>query len=262
MTSVVEPARSCDLIGKVALVTGASRGIGRAIALALARRGADVLVHVNRSRQAGERLVAEIGEMGRRAWCMTVDLEGRDAGLRLWQACDEALLAAELPAACDILVNNAGVIDRAVIEDVMPDAFDRMLAVNLRSPFFVIQHGLKRLRDGGRIINISSMSTRVAYPGMAVYTPTKASINALTLLLAQHLGPRGITVNAVAPGLTVTDMNPVDAASEAGRAAIDTIALGRLGLPSDTADVVAFLASDAARWVTGQCIEVSGGQRL
>jgi len=255
-------AAAGELVGRVALVTGASRGIGRAIAWALASRGADVLVHVNRSHAAGEQLVAELRASGVRAWCIAADLDAADAGERLWAACDRALGDAGLPAACDLLVNNAGTIERAVIEDVTPEAFDRMLRVNLRSPFFVIQHGLKRLRDGGRIINVSSMSTRVAYPAMAVYTPAKSAINALTLLLAQHLGPRGITVNAVAPGLTVTDMNPVEAASEAGRAAIATIALGRLGAPADIAEVVAFLASDAARWVTGQCIEVSGGQRL
>lgn len=162
----------------------------------------------------------------------------------------------------DVLVNNAGVIRREPIEAVSREEFDRTLGVNLRAPFFLIQQMLPRLRDGGRIVNISSMGTRVAYPTMAAYAPAKAGIEALTRLLAVHLGSRGITVNAVSPGLTDTAMNPVKLGTLAADQVIATIALGRLGQPADVADVVAFVASDEARWVTGQCIEVSGGQRL
>ncbi len=251
-----------SLQGKVALVTGGSRGIGRAIARLLGARGATVLVHGNQSAAAAQAVCDEIQQAGSKAAALLTDLAGDDAAKQLWRAADEALAALGLPAQIDILVNNAGVIDRAPIEEISPESFDHMVRVNWRAPFFIIQQGLPRLRDGGRIINLSSMGTRAAYPAMAGYAPTKAALEALTRLLAQQLGARGITVNAVAPGLTATDMNPVDPNTEAGAAALATIALGRFGQPPDIAEVVAFLASDAGGWVTAQCIEASGGQRL
>ena len=136
------------------------------------------------------------------------------------------------------------------------------MQVNFHAPFFLIQHLLPRFRAGGRIVNVSSMGVRSAYPGMAAYAPSKAALEALTLVLAAHLGPRDITINAVRPGATATDMNagardPVTAAATA-----KSIALGRVGQPDDIADIVAFLASDDARWMTGQCLDASGGQRL
>ena len=145
---------------------------------------------------------------------------------------------------------------------VSEEEFDRTLQVDLKSPFFLIQQASPRLRDGGRIVNVSSMGTRAAYPEMASYAPAKAGLEALTLLLAAHFGPRGITVNAVLPGATATDMNP--GASDPERAAqiAQTIALRRVGQPGDVADVIVFLASDAGRWVTAQCVDASGGQRL
>ncbi len=253
---------SWSLDGKVALVTGASRGIGSAIAELLGARGATVLVHGHQSGEAAQRVCQRIERAGGRAAAVLANLDADDAAEQLWQAVDQRLAGLGLPAAVDVVVNNAGVIDRAPIEQISAESFDRMMRVNWRSPFFIIQQGLSRLRDGGRIINLSSMGTRAAYPAMAAYAPTKAALEALTRLLAQQLGSRGITVNAVAPGLTTTDMNPVDPATEAGAAALATIALGRFGEPMDIAEVVAFLASDAGRWVTAQCIEVSGGQRL
>jgi len=256
------PRPRASLAGKAALVTGASRGIGRAIALQLARQGAFVVVHYSRSGQAAQALVETIAGEGGRAAAVCVDLAADDAAQALRQACADALEAHTGVAALDILINNAGVFHRGTIETVTPAQFDETLRVNLRTPFFLIQHCLDLLRDGGRIVNISSMGTRVAYPAMAAYAPAKAGMQALTLLLAAHLGPRGITVNAVLPGLTVTDMNPVQAGTPAGEQAIATIALRRLGQPADIARVVGWLASDDAGWVTGQCIEASGGQRL
>jgi NAD(P)-dependent dehydrogenase (short-subunit alcohol dehydrogenase family) len=162
----------------------------------------------------------------------------------------------------DILVNNAGVGERAPIEDVTEADFDRALQLNLKAPFFLTQKTLPMLRDGGRIINVSSMSTRVAYPALATYAPSKAGLEALTLLLAAHLGPRGITVNAVLPGATATDMHPATNDPAAAAALAQTVALRRMGQPGDVADVVVWLASEEARWVTGQRIEASGGQRI
>lgn len=250
------------LAGKIALVTGASRGIGRAIALRLAAEGAYVAVHCNSSPAAAQDVLREIRRHGGDGAVVQADLAASGAAIRLYDALDTVLQARFGATGFDILVNNAGVIKRDPIEAVSEAEFDRTLQINLKAPFFLIQQGLSRLRDGGRIINISSMGTRAAYPAMAAYAPAKAGLEALTTLLAAHLGPRGITVNAVLPGLTSTDMNPIDPASASGRQALASIALGRLGRPDDVAGVVAFLATDAAAWVTAQRIEVSGGQRL
>ena len=159
-------------------------------------------------------------------------------------------------------MNNAGVGLRALLADVTPQDFDRVLQVNLKSPFFLIQHCLPFLRDNGRIINISSMGTWAAYPEMSVYAPAKAGLEALSLLLAAELGARGITVNAVLPGATSTDLNQRARDPEISQVIAKTIALGRVGQPQDIADIVAFLASHEGRWITGQSIDATGGQRL
>ena len=250
------------LSGKVALVTGASRGSGRAIALALAREGAFVLVHGRQPSAEADEVVREIESSGGAAAAVFADLEGDDGPTTLLQQTDALLTQRRGDPGLDILVNNAGVIRRETIESVTHAEFDRTLGVNLRAPFFLIQQSMPRLRDGGRIINISSMGARAAFPSMAAYAPAKAGIEALTRLLAVQLGPRGITVNAVSPGLTDTAMNRVKLGTPAAAQVIATIALGRIGQPADIADVVGFVASDDARWVTGQCIEVSGGQSL
>lgn len=248
--------------GKVALVTGASRGIGRETALRLGARGALVAVHYRSRREQADEVVAQIAAGGGQAFTLQADLAERGAVARVYQQLD-----AQLERRCgsrefDILVNNAGEGSRVLLEDVTEELFDHTLQVDLKAPFFLIQQASPRLRAGGRIINVSSMGTRAAFPDMACYAPAKAGLEALTLLLAAHFGPRGITVNAVLPGATATDLNP--GARDPQRAAqIATgIALRRVGQPADIADVIAFLASDAGRWVTAQCIDASGGQRL
>ena len=251
-----------SLAGKTALVTGGSRGIGRAIALALGRRGAHVAVHYNAAREAADEVVSLIRDAGGRAWTLQADLASSDAAEILAGALRHTLQQHTGADALDILVNNAGVGLRARLADVKPDDFDRVLQVNLKTPFFLIQHCLPFLRDGGRIVNISSMGTRAAYPEMSVYAPAKAGLEALTLLLASDLGARGITVNAVLPGATATDMNTRARDPDISRAIAQTIALGRVGQPEDIADIVAFLASHEGRWVTGQSIDATGGQRL
>lgn len=251
-----------SLAGKTALVTGGSRGIGRAIALALGRRGAHVAVHYNAARDAADEVVSLIRDAGGRAWTLQADLASSDAAAILAEALRHTVQQHTSADGLDILVNNAGVGLRARLADVKPDDFDRVLQVNLKTPFFLIQHCLPFLRDGGRIVNISSMGTRAAYPEMSVYAPAKAGLEALTLLLASDLGARGITVNAVLPGATATDMNTRARDPDISRAIAQTIALGRVGQPEDIADIVAFLASHEGRWVTGQSIDATGGQRL
>ncbi len=253
---------AAGLHGKVALVTGASRGIGRAIALQLGAQGALVVVHYHRAADAAHAVVAQIEAAGGQALAVAADLAQAGAAQQLFSALDAALLARCGDVRFDILINNAGIGTRAPIEAVSEADFEHMLQVNLKAPFFIIQQALSRLRDGGRIINVSSMGTRVAFPAMAAYAPCKAGLEALTVLLAAQLGPRGITVNAVLPGATATDMNPAARVPESAAVLAQTIALRRVGQPEDIAEVVAFLASDAARWVTAQRIEASGGQRL
>jgi len=193
---------------------------------------------------------------------LQADLASSDAAAILAEALRHTVQQHTGADGLDILVNNAGVGLRARLADVKPDDFDRVLQVNLKTPFFLIQHCLPFLRDGGRIVNISSMGSRAAYPEMSVYAPAKAGLEALTLLLASDLGARGITVNAVLPGATATDMNTRARDPDISRAIAQTIALGRVGQPEDIADIVAFLASHEGRWVTGQSIDATGGQRL
>ncbi|VVE43100.1 SDR family oxidoreductase [Pandoraea anhela] len=259
LPSTPDPIR---LDGKIALVTGASRGIGRAIAIALAARGATLGVHYNTASGDAGTLVDQLLASGARAFAVQADLSSANGAVQLIERFNGALAAHDLPPRFDILVNNAGVGLRARIDAVTPDDFDRVLQVNLKSPFFLVQHALKHLRDGGRIVNVSSIGTRAAYPEMSVYAPAKAGLQALTLSLAAELGARGITVNAVLPGATATDLNKRASDPVASQAIAQTIALGRVGEPRDIADIVAFLASDAGRWITGQSIDASGGQRL
>jgi 3-oxoacyl-[acyl-carrier protein] reductase len=251
-----------SLADKTALVTGASRGIGAAIAQRLGREGARVGVHFNRDRAAADASVAAIAAAGGAAFAIAADLETADGPAQLLAAFDSALRQTGDESKLDILVNNAGIGSRQTIENVTTADFDRLIALDLRAPFFVMQQALTRLVDGGRIINISSTAARIGYAETAVYGAAKAALQSLTLSTAKRLGPRGITVNAVAPGAVRTDLNPLarDPLS-AAQIARETI-LGRVGEPQDIADVVAFLAGDEARWITGQVIEASGGLRI
>lgn len=248
--------------GKTALVTGGSRGIGRAISRRLARDGALVAVHYGHDRTAAERTVKEIEADGGRAFPVHAELGVHGDADTLWSAFDAALAEQDAPEGLDILVNNAGITVPRPLAEVTEADYDRVFAINTKAPFFIIQRGLGRLRDGGRIVNISSVATRVAFPAIVSYTMTKAALDYLTLSLAQELGPRGITVNAVAPGYTETEINPTLAVPEIRRRYSEASTFGRLGDPVDIADAVSFVASDDARWVTGQWIDASGGAHL
>ncbi|MGW2036233.1 SDR family oxidoreductase [Streptomyces sp. NPDC001811] len=250
------------LAGKTALVTGGSRGIGRAISRRLAQDGALVAVHYGHDASAAERTVKEIEADGGRAVAVHAELGVPGDADTLWSAFDRVLSDGGLDGGLDILVNNAGITVPRRIADVTEADYDRVFAINTKAPFFIVQRGLDRLRDGGRIINISSVATRVAFPAIVSYTMTKAALDYLTLALAQELGPRGITVNAVAPGYTETEINPTLAVPEIRRRYSEASAFSRLGQPVDIADVVSFVASDDARWVTGQWIDASGGAHL
>jgi 3-oxoacyl-[acyl-carrier protein] reductase len=250
------------LAGKIALVTGGSRGIGQAIAKRLASDGAIIAVHYNEAADAANAVVADIEASGGGAFVVQGNLSERGGAVALAQAFTKGLIARVGKAEFDILVNNAGVGKRATIEEISEDDLDLILQVNLKSPFLLIKALLPQLRDGGRIVNISSMGTRAAYPVMAAYAPAKAGLEVLSKLLAVQLGVRQITVNAVMPGATATDMNAGARDPVASKAVAATIALGRVGQPEDIAKVVAFLASDDGGWVTGQVVDASGGQRL
>ncbi|QKW08480.1 SDR family oxidoreductase [Streptomyces sp. NA04227] len=253
-----------SLTGKTALVTGGSRGIGRAAAERLAKEGALVAVHYGRNEAAAEEVVKAIRAEGGAAFAVKAELGVHGDAETLWSEFDRQALDHGAAAGLDILVNNAGVAPRASIEETTREVFDEVFAVNVRAPFFLTQQGLKRLRDGGRIINVSSGTARIAVPDALAYSMTKGAVEILTRTLAQAVGSRGITVNAVSPGITDTDMTAgmLHGDPAGARMAADMSALGRVGQPGDVADVIAFLASDASRWVTGQVVDASGGSRL
>ena len=252
------------LENKTALVTGASRGIGRATALALARTRAQVVAHYGRSAQEAESLVAEIKTMGGRADAISADL-GTPDGAPLLARQVRSIVGDRL----DVLVLNAGISKAATIKDHKVEDFDNLFATNVRGPFFLVQQLLPILVDGSNIIVVSSLGARavvgkpgVDSPSILAYASTKGALETLVKNWAAILGPQGIRVNAVAPGVIDTDMSNFTK-TEAGReATLGMQALKRIGKPEDVADVVAFLASDAARWITGASIPVDGGSKL
>jgi NAD(P)-dependent dehydrogenase (short-subunit alcohol dehydrogenase family) len=252
------------LAGKTALVTGGSRGIGRATAERLAREGALVALHYGHNEQAAQEAVDGIRAAGGAAFALRAELGTPDDVTTLWSEFDRHILDHSGDAALDILVNNAGITPRGHIDETTPELFDEVFAVNVRAAFFTAQQGLKRLRDGGRIINISSGATRIALTDIIAYSMTKGAIDTFTLTLAKELGGRGITVNSVAPGIIDTDLNAswLRGNEEAETSAAQLSALGRVGRPDDVAEIVAFLAGDGGRWVTGQVIDATGGSQL
>jgi len=233
------------LAGKVALVTGGSRGIGRAIAERLGRDGALVAVAYARDAKAAAEVVERIHAEGGRAFPLHAELGRHGDAHALWAAFDERVREHAPDTGVDIIVNNAAIGRSPDLATLTEQDFDEIFAVNVRAPFFIVQQGLARLRDGGRVINISSGAARIAMPEIIAYAATKGALDTFTRTLAKQLGPRGITVNSVAPGIIDTDLNAgwLRTDPEAWERSASLAALGRVGRPDDVADVVAFLAS-------------------
>jgi 3-oxoacyl-[acyl-carrier protein] reductase len=245
------------LSGKTALVTGASRGIGRASALALAKAGAQVLVHYSRGEKAAAAVVAEIRHAGGRAEKVAVDLRALD-GPHALAGRVRAIVGDRL----DILVANAGISKTATIEETTVEDFNDLFAVNVRAPYFLVQQLLPTLCKDSSIVLLSSLAAHAAVATLSAYAATKGAVDTLVKHFASTLGDRGIRVNAVAPGVVETDLSDL-LRSDTGRDfTLGMQALKRIAQPDDIGAVVVFLASDEARWITGDTLRVDGGSKL
>ncbi len=254
-----------SLANKTALITGASRGIGRATALALANAGARVIVHYGRAAAEADALVSEIRSAGGHANALQADLSAPEGAAALAKQV-RAIVSDHL----DIFISNAGISKAAAIEDHTIEDFDNLFATNVRSPFFLVKELLPLFSEGSNIILVSSLASHAVpgnpgqpgAPSIPAYAATKGALDTLVKHWAATLGPRGIRVNAVAPGVIETDMSNFTK-TEGGRGlTLSMQALKRIGQPSDVADVIAFVASDGARWITGANIPVDGGSKL
>jgi 3-oxoacyl-[acyl-carrier protein] reductase len=238
-----------ELIEKVAIVTGASSGIGRAIAERLAQEGASVVLNYGRSADKAKAVVAGIESKGGKAVAVQADMS---------KVADVRRLVRETVqhfGRLDILVNNAGMALFRPLVETAEQEFDQIFALNAKGPYFAMQEAANVIEAGGRIVNISTDGTHMGFPGVTAYLGTKGALEQFTKGLAHELAPKGVTVNTVSPGFTETAMLP-DAFREMGA---QMSPLKRLGTPQDIADVVAFIVSDQARWLTGQNIHTSGG---
>ncbi len=251
--SVVMP----KLTDKIALVTGASRGIGRACALALANEGAYVIAHYNSAGDEANALVNELRSMGGKAEAVGTDLAAADGPHKLAAKVRE-IAGKKL----DIIVANAGVAKVATIAELTVDEFDKLFAVNVRAPYFLVQQLLPLLTEGSCIIMVSSVEARSVVGNLSAYSATKGAISTLVKHFAVALGANGIRVNGIAPGVIDTDMSSFTLTKEGREVVLSMQTLRRIGKPDDVGPVVAFLASDDARWITGEILEVSGGSKL
>ena len=246
-----------SLAHRIALITGASRGMGRTTALALAAAGARVIVHFGRNADEAKAVVDQIRDSGGCADAVSSDLAEPD-GAHTLAAQVRSLIGERL----DIFVSNAGISNAATFENITVREFDSLFAVNVRAPYFLVQQLLPILGNGSNIVFLSSLGARTAVGTLSAYASTKGAINTLVKYFAVALGPRGIRVNAVAPGVIDTDMSSFTKTEEGRATVVGMQTLKRIGQPADVASVITFLVSDEARWITGEIIAVDGGSRL
>ena len=242
-----------SLKNKTAIVTGASRGIGRKIALKLGKLGAAVVVNYLNNAQQAEDVSSEIINMGGRALSVQADIRNIDAIEELFDSAIEAF------GALNILVNNAGISVYKKIEDITEEEFDNLFASNVKSLFFACQQAAKKMVGGGKIINISSSVTRMMMPTYGAYAATKGAVDQITKVLAKELGPKRIQVNAISPGPVDTELFRRGKSEEQIKLLADMAAFGRIGTPRDIANAIALLVSEESGWITGQNIYVNGG---
>lgn len=240
-----------SLTGKVALVTGASRGIGRAIAERLGEDGASMIVNYHQSENRAQEVVETIVARGGQALALQADISKLSEIRRLFQEAEDHF------GPLDILINNAGIGFLRPTAEMTEEEFDRLFALNTKGTFFALQEAARHIRDGGRIVSLSTGATIAITPGFGAYAGSKAAVEQFSLALSKELGPRGITVNTILPALV--DTGTLVLPEEVIAQLIQQTPLGRLGQPRDIADIIAFLVSDQARWMTGQTIRVGGG---
>ena len=249
---------------KIALVTGGSRGLGKNMALSLAKKGVDVVLTYNSNKEEADKVVAEIQNLGQNAAAFQLDAGNVKSFDTFLKEVTDHLTEKTGKPNFDYLVNNAGTALYAPFAETTEEQFDNAVNIHYKGVFFLTQKALPFLNDGGRIVNISTGLARFSNPGSSAYAAMKGAVEVLTRYLAKELGTRGITANTVAPGAIATDFGGgrVRDNKEINDHVAQVTALGRVGLPDDIGGVVAFLCSDDARWVTGQRIEVSGGMNL
>lgn len=250
------------LQNKLALVTGASKGLGKAIALRLANDGAAVIVNYASDKAGAEGVVTAITKAGGKAYAVQGDVS-RVANIRKMFGEIDGVMKAHGAKTLDILVNNAGIFPQGGLEDATEEVFDNVFNTNVKGLFFTTQEAVKRMGQGGRIVNISTGLTRFTAPPLAIYSASKGAVDILTRDFAATLGSRGITVNAVHPGLTATEgTSGMTSNKDMVSDIVKGTALGRLGQPDDIADIVAFFCGNDSRWATAQHVEASGGVHL
>jgi 3-oxoacyl-[acyl-carrier protein] reductase len=242
-----------DTKQRVAIVTGASKGIGRAIALRLARDGMAVVVNYSSSKGAADEVVAEIESEGGKAIAVKADIGTSSGVTALFDAADENF------GGTDVIANNAGMMKLAPLTETSDADFEQQIALNLTGTFYGIREGGRRLRDGGRIINFSSSTVGVQGPGYGPYVASKAGVEGMTLIASRELAKRKITVNTVAPGPVETELFMHGKSDEVVQTIVRNIPLGRLGQPEDIASVVSFIAGPDGGWVNGQTLRANGG---
>jgi NAD(P)-dependent dehydrogenase (short-subunit alcohol dehydrogenase family) len=249
---------------KIALVTGGSRGLGKNMALSLAKKGIDVALTYNSNKEEADKVVAEIQSMGRKALALQLDAGNNKSFDAFFKALASQLKEKTGSAHFDFLINNAGTALYAPFAETTEEQFDAAMNIHYKGVFFLTQKALPLMNDGGRIINISSGLARFSHPGSSAYGSMKGAIEVLTRYLAKELGTRGIAANVVAPGAIETDFGGgrVRDNKEINAQIAGQTALGRVGLPDDIGGVVAFLCTEDAKWINGQRIEVTGGMNL